>query len=93
MLFIEQINFPTEQCNFTRHRICCQKNEIKSPHKQNITKVFTNQWWIQDFSDEGAPTPEGSVNLLFGKIFRKLHKNEEILGRRRGGGRRARHSR
>ena len=44
-------------------------------------KVMQSKWWIQDFS-EGVPIPEKGANLLFGQFSRKLHENEEILGRR-----------
>ena len=29
------------------------------------------QWQIQDFPEEGAPTPEGSANILFDQFFSK----------------------
>ena len=49
----------------------------------NNHPVNCEQWRIQDFPEEEAPTPEGGANILFGHFSRKLHENEEILD---GGG-------
>ena len=47
------------------------------------------QWRIQDFPEEGALTPkEGAPTYYLANFSRKLHENEEILGR--GGARDAR---
>ena len=40
------------------------------------------QWRIQDFSEEGALVPKGRARTYyFANFSRKLHENEEILGR------------
>ena len=39
------------------------------------------QWRIQNFPEEGAPTPRGAPTYDFVNFFRKLHENEEILAR------------
>ena len=44
------------------------------------------QWRIQDFPEEGAPTPRGASTYDFVNFHRKLHENEEILAARGGGG-------
>ena len=52
------------------------------------TGVIDNsfQWRIQDFPEEGALIPKGGAPTYYLANFsRKLHENEEILGR--GGGR------
>ena len=41
------------------------------------------QWRIQDFPEKGASTP-GSANIPFDQFSRELHKNKEILAKRRG---------
>ena len=44
--------------------------------------MFMFQWWIQGFPEEGALTPEGGAPIYYLANFsRKLHENEEILGR------------
>ena len=43
------------------------------------------QWRIQDFPEEGAPTPGGGAPTYdFVNFCRKLHENEEILAARGG---------
>ena len=42
------------------------------------------QWRIQDFREEGAPTPGGGANIWFCQNFLKLHEIERIWT---GGGR------
>ena len=37
-----------------------------------------DQWWIQDFLEEGAPTPRGGATYDFVKISQKLHEIERI---------------
>ena len=39
-----------------------------------------NQWRFQDFTEEGAPTPEGLTDFS-----RKEHENKEILVQKGGG--------
>ena len=54
-------------------------------HKQQES---IRQWRIQDFPEEGMPTPKGGggANLLFGQFFfRKVHRNEDILGQKGAG--------
>ena len=41
-------------------------------------KIDTIQWRIQDFLEEGAPTPGGMPTYDFAKNFQKLHKIERI---------------
>ena len=36
------------------------------------------QWWIQDFPEEGAPTPQGAPTYNFAKFSPKLHIIERI---------------
>ena len=43
------------------------------------------QWWIQDFPEEGAPTPRGAPTYDFVNFCQKLHENEEILAAGGGG--------
>ena len=38
------------------------------------------QWWIQDFPEEGAPTPRGGANIRFCHIFPKTAWNWKNLG-------------
>ena len=38
-----------------------------------------NQWRIQDFPQEGAPTPKSAIIFQF--FYRRLHENERILDR------------
>ena len=46
----------------------------------NIKNIY--QWRIQDFPEEGALTPKGGAPTYYLANFsRKLHENEEILGR------------
>ena len=53
---------------------CVQTENIAFPHP--------SQWRIQDFPEEGALTPKGVGPTYYLAIFsRKLHENEEILGR------------
>ena len=44
------------------------------------------QWRIQDFPEEGAPTPGGAPTYNFAKISRKLHEIERIWMPGGGGG-------
>ena len=40
------------------------------------------QWRIKDFPEEGALAPKGGApNYYLANFSRKLHENEEILGR------------
>ena len=46
---------------------------------QMLTKVSTAQWLIQDFPEEGAPTPQGGTPTYdFAKYSQKLHEIEKI---------------
>ena len=38
--------------------------------------LHVNQWRIQDFPEEGAPTPKTAIILQF--LCQKLHENERI---------------
>ena len=51
--------------------------------KENLDFLwFIYQWRIQDFPEEGALTPkEGVPTYYLANFSRKLHENEEILGR------------
>ena len=48
---------------------------------------YSMQWRIQDFPEEGAPTPQGGANIWFRHIFPKTAWNWKNLGPRGGGGR------
>ena len=39
---------------------------------------MSQQWRIQDFSEEGAPTPRGAPTYDFAKFAQKLHEIERI---------------
>ena len=41
----------------------------------------TNQWRIQDFIEEGAPTPRGAPTYDLAKFSQKLHEIERIWTR------------
>ena len=56
------------------------KLDLDMVHMYLYTKNdVPNQWWIQDFPEEGAPTYD------FVNFCRKLHENEEILAAGGGG--------
>ena len=38
----------------------------------------TSQWRIQDFPEEGVPTPRGAPTYDFAKFSQKLHEIERI---------------
>ena len=48
-------------------------------------KIHDRGWWmqwrIQDFPEEGALTQRGAPTYYLANFCRKLHENEEILGR------------
>ena len=47
-----------------------------------LQKLYLRQWQIQDFPEEGALTPKGGAPTYnLANFSRKLHENEEILGR------------
>ena len=46
---------------------------------------FNIQWQIQDFPEEGAPTPRGAPTYDFAKFSQKLHEIEKIWAPREGG--------
>ena len=50
------------------------------------SSVFSLQWWIQDFSEMGAPTLQGVPTYDFAKISQKLHEIETIWTPGWGGG-------
>ena len=44
----------------------------------SVAKVKTSQWQIQDFPEEGAPTPRGAPTYNFAIFSQKLHEIERI---------------
>ena len=42
---------------------------------------YWSQWRIQDFPEEGAPTPQGAPTYEFAKFSQKLHEIERIWTR------------
>ena len=74
---------------------CCYDCNHHRNQKQNWTDIQKSvsyispgktkvQWRIQDFPEEGAPTPRGAPTYDFVNFRRKLHENEEILAARGG---------
>ena len=63
--------------------LCPNQNFIFSLCR--LQTIYLQQWWIQDFPEEGALTPKGGVPTYYSANFsQKLHENEEILGQRGG---------
>ena len=56
--------------------------------RQLLCTNVTLQWRIQDFPEEGAPTPRGGAPTYdFAKFSQKLHEIERIWAPRGGGAR------
>ena len=52
-------------------KIFCPKFKKKQQNIIKSTKQLGHQWRIQDFPEEGAPTPQGGANIRFCHIFPK----------------------
>ena len=44
---------------------------IKYKLQKYVELFYCEQWRIQDFPEEGAPTPQGGANVRFCQIFPK----------------------
>ena len=61
--------------------VLMQKVHSRSIERNSSYIIVMQQWRIQDFPEEGAPTPQGGTPTYdFAKISPKLHKIERIWG-------------
>ena len=56
-------------------RLILKRSSVQPVLHNRAMKI---QWWIQDFPEEGAPTPRGGGNLQFCQISEKLHEIKRI---------------
>ena len=65
----------------TAEKLCILNPMHYSYHYTGVimSVVDTQQWRIQDFPEEGVPTPQGGTPTYdFAKISQKLHEFERI---------------
>ena len=69
------LHFDTNAKNGFYTTQCCNLTQTET---QTQTHTHSVEWRIQDFPEEGAPTPQGAPTYDFAKFCQKLHETERI---------------